>query len=352
MSAPLRVLCYGARPYEQPFFTALLPEYPEVDFHFTAAGLEEETVPLSRGFGAVCAFVDADVGARVLEALAALGVKAVLLRCAGYNNVDVEAARRLGVAVLRVPGYSPEAVAEHAMALVLTANRRTHKAYIKCRENNFALNGLMGVNLSGKTAGIVGTGRIGQAMARICRGFGMEVLGNDACPSKELDFVTYVSLDELLARSDLISLHCPLTGETRHLINADTIAKMKDGVMLVNTSRGGLIKTEDLIEGIRDGKFLAVGLDVYEEESDLVFRDLSEHILPHSTIARLLSFPNVTMTSHQGFFTWEAMEAIARATLDNARALHSGAPLSDQAAPSPPTGTPINKGGSPCGTNC
>lgn len=336
MSAALRVLCYGTRPYEQPFFTDLLPEYPDIDFHFTAAPLEEETAPLAHGFHAVCAFVDADVGERVLKELAASGVKAVLLRSAGYNNVDVEAAQRLGVAVLRVPGYSPEAVAEHAMALVLTANRRTHKAYIKCRENNFALNGLMGVNLSGKTAGIIGTGRIGQAMARICRGFGMEVLGNDAYPAKDLDFVTYVSLDELLEKSDLISLHCPLTEETRHLINAETISKMKDGVMLVNTSRGGLIRTEDLIDGIRDGKFLAVGLDVYEEESHLVFRDLSERILPHSTIARLLSFPNVTMTSHQGFLTYEAMTAIARATLDNAMALLRGGSLPNQVAPDKP----------------
>jgi D-lactate dehydrogenase len=232
--------------------------------------------------------------------------------------VDLKTADRLGLAVVRVPGYSPEAVAEHAMALALTANRHTHKAYIKCRENNFALNGLMGVNLYQKNAGIIGTGKIGQAMARICRGFGMQVLAYDLHPDPSLDFVTYVTLDELLERSDLISLHCPLTPDTLHLIDAAAIQKMKDGVILVNTSRGGLINTADLIAGIRDHKFFAVGLDVYEEESAFVFEDLSEHILQSSTVQRLLSFPNVVLTSHQGFFTEEALGNIAETTLNNA----------------------------------
>ena len=231
---------------------------------------------------------------------------------------------------MRVPGYSPEAVAEHAMALVLTANRHTHKAYIKCRENNFALNGLMGVNLYQKTAGIVGTGKIGQAMARICHGFGMNVIAYDRYPNNALDFVKYVSLDELLSSSDLISLHCPLTEETKHLINEESISKMKDGVILVNTSRGGLIKTDDLIAGIRDHKFFAVGLDVYEEETDFVYEDMSERILPSSTIQRLLSFPNVTMTSHQGFFTEEALTNIAETTLENAAAFMNGEELKNQ----------------------
>lgn len=231
---------------------------------------------------------------------------------------------------MRVPGYSPEAVAEHAMALVLTANRHTHKAYIKCRENNFALNGLMGVNLYQKTAGIVGTGKIGQAMARICHGFGMNVIAYDRYPNNSLDFVKYVSLNELLSSSDLISLHCPLTDETKHLINEESISKMKDGVILVNTSRGGLIKTDDLIAGIRDHKFFAVGLDVYEEETDFVYEDMSERILPSSTIQRLLSFPNVTMTSHQGFFTEEALTNIAETTLENASAFMNGEELKNQ----------------------
>ena len=204
------------------------------------------------------------------------------------------------------------------MALVLTANRHTHKAYIKCRENNFSLNGLMGVNLYGKTAGIVGTGKIGLAMARICQGFGMKIVAYDLYPN-ESSGLEYVSLDRLLAISDLISLHCPMTPETEHLINSETIAKMKDGVILVNTSRGGLIKTDDLIAGIRDHKFFAVGLDVYEEESAYVYEDMSSSILPTSTIQRLLSFPNVTMTSHQGFFTVEALTNIAETTLENAK---------------------------------
>lgn len=210
------------------------------------------------------------------------------------------------------------------MALVLTADRHMHKAYIKCRENNFNLAGLMGVNLYGRTAGIVGTGKIGAAMARICHGFGMRVIGYDMYPNKSLDFVEYVDFEHLLAEADLISLHCPLTEDNYHMINEDTIGKMKDGVMLVNTSRGALIKTEDLIQGIRDGKFFAVGLDVYEEETGTVYEDMSDTILEHSTMARLLSFPNVMVTSHQGFFTQEALEAISRTTLDNALAFVEG----------------------------
>ena len=266
----------------------------------------------------------------MIEVLSVNSVKLILMRCAGYNNVDLTAARRHNIKVLRVPGYSPEAVAEHAMALALTANRHTHKAYIKCRENNFALNGLMGVNFYQKTAGIIGTGKIGLAMARICRGFGMNVIAYDLYPNKGLDFLTYVSLDELLADSDLISLHCPLTEQTHHIIRQETIDKMKDGVILVNTSRGGLIKTGDLINGIRDHKFFAVGLDVYEEETDFVYEDMSERILQSSTIQRLLSFPNVTMTSHQGFFTEEALTNIAETTIQNAQAFMNGEELKNE----------------------
>ena len=215
-------------------------------------------------------------------------------------------------------------VAEHAIALVLTANRHTHKAYVRIRENDFSLGGLMGIVLYGKTAGIVGTGKIGAAMARICHGLGMKVLAYDVYQNPELDFAEYVDLDLLLKESDLISLHCPLTDETHHLINTDTIKKMKDGVMLVNTSRGGLIKTEDLIKGIREGKFFAVGLDVYEEENNNVYEDRSDQILEHSTVARLLNFPNVMVTSHQGFFTREALEAISKTTMENALAFMEG----------------------------
>lgn len=326
----MKILFYGTKNYDQQFFDKLLPDYPGIEIKFIEANILAETASLAKGYEAICAFVNADLGTQVIEELHRQGVKLILMRCAGYNNVDLETAHKYGIKVLRVPGYSPEAVAEHAMALVLTANRHTHKAYIKCRENNFALNGLMGVNLYQKTAGIIGTGKIGQAMARICRGFGMKVIAYDLFPNKSLDFLEYVPLDELLAQSDLISLHCPLTEETKHLINADTIAKMKDGVILVNTSRGGLIKTEDLIAGIRDHKFFAVGLDVYEEETDFVYEDMSERIMQTSLIQRLLSFPNVTMTSHQGFFTEEALTNIAETTLENASAFLKGEELRNE----------------------
>lgn len=323
----MKILFYGAKNYDEQFFKKLFPKYPGIEFTFLEANLYPETASLAREYDGICAFVNADLGTEVMEKLHQNGNQLILMRCAGYNNVDLKTARRYGIKVLRVPGYSPEAVAEHAMALVLTANRHTHKAYIKCRENNFALNGLMGVNLYQKTAGIVGTGKIGVAMARICQGFGMKVIAYDLYPNKDLDFLTYVSLEELLSSSDLISLHCPLTEETRHLIRQETIEKMKDGVILVNTSRGGLIKTEDLIAGIRDHKFFAVGLDVYEEETDFVYEDMSERILQSSTIQRLLSFPNVTMTSHQGFFTEEALTNIAETTLQNAQAFQNGKAL-------------------------
>lgn len=326
----MKILFYGTKDYDQQFFDKLAPQYPGVSIKFIEANIYEETASLAKGYDGICAFVNGDLGAPVVEELNRQGVRLILMRCAGYNNVDLDTAAKYGIKVLRVPGYSPEAVAEHAMALVLTANRHTHKAYIKCRENNFALNGLMGVNLYQKTAGIVGTGKIGLAMARICRGFGMKVIAYDLFPNKELDFLEYVSLDELFRRSDLISLHCPLTEETHHLINEESIAKMKDGVILVNTSRGGLIRTDDLIAGIRDHKFFAVGLDVYEEETDFVYEDMSERILQSSTIQRLLSFPNVAMTSHQGFFTEEALTNIAETTLQNAVAFRDGKELKNE----------------------
>lgn len=313
----MKILFYGTKSYDEQFFNKIINEYPKLDIHFTDANIHKETVALAEGFDAICAFVNADLGTEVIEELEKHQVKLILMRCAGFNNVDLEKAAQCGISVMRVPGYSPEAVAEHAMALALTANRHTHKAYIKCRENDFSLGGLMGINLFGKTAGIIGTGKIGQAMANICRGFGMRVIGYDKYENPETG-ILYLPLEQVLKESDLISLHCPLTEETHHMINKQSIQTMKDGVILVNTSRGGLIKTVDLIEGIRAGKFFAVGLDVYEEESPYVFEDLSEQILQTSTMARLLSFPNVTVTSHQGFLTVEAMEAIAHTTLKNA----------------------------------
>lgn len=322
----MNILFFGTKTYDRDFFERLKEreEYRKLQITFIEPNLSYETAKLADGYDAVCAFVNMDISRQVLKVLADGGVKLVLMRCAGYNNVDLEAAREYGITVTHVPSYSPEAVAEHAMALVLTANRHMHKAYIKCRENNFNLAGLMGINLNGKTAGIIGTGKIGAAMARICQGFGMQVIGYDKYPNPSLSFIKYVELEELFKEADLISLHCPLTEENYHMIDQDAIEKMKDGVILVNTSRGALIKTEDLIQGIRDGKFFAVGLDVYEEETGMVYEDMSDRILEHSTMARLLSFPNVCVTSHQGFFTSEALLAISETTMENALAFSEG----------------------------
>lgn len=322
----MNILFFGTKNYDKEFFGRLADSgaYHDIDITFIEPNLTPETARLADGYEAVCAFVNMDLSEKTIRILNQCGVKLILMRCAGFNNVDIEVAKEFGITVMRVPGYSPEAVAEHAMALVLTADRHMHKAYIKNRENNFNLSGLMGVNLYGKTAGIVGTGKIGAAMARICKGFGMKVIGYDMYPNKSLDFIEYVDFEQLLAQSDLISLHCPLTEENYHLINKDTIQKMKDGVILVNTSRGALIKTEDLIQGIREEKFFAVGLDVYEEETGTVYEDMSDRILEHSTMARLLSFPNVCVTSHQGFFTKEALQAISETTMDNAQAFMEG----------------------------
>lgn len=322
----MKILFFGTKSYDREFFDTLMEQdqYSRLKIKFIEPGLTPQTAQLAYGYDAVCAFVNMDLGKETMEILAKCNVKLILMRCAGYNNVDLEEAKKHGMTVMRVPSYSPEAVAEHAMALVQTATRRTHKAYAKGRENDFSLNGLMGVNLYGKTAGIIGTGKIGAAMARICRGYGMRVLGFDMYPNKDLDFIEYVDLDQLLAESDLISLHCPLLENTYHMINTESINKMKDGVILVNTSRGGLINTNDLVQGVREGKFFAVGLDVYEEENGSVFEDMSDRILGHATMAILLSFPNVMVTSHQGFFTREAMEAISETTLGNALAFLDG----------------------------
>ena len=320
----MKILFYDTKNYDKESFDKQLKNYPVIEMDYLKTDLTPKTAPLAKGFDAVCAFVSSDVGTETVEKLQEAGVKLILMRCAGFNNVDLEKAAQYQIKVMRVPGYSPEAVAEHAMALALGVTRRLHKAYVKVRENDFSLGGLMGFNFYQKTAGIVGTGKIGAAMARICRGFGMKVIAYDVYKNPDLDFVEYVSLDELLQTSDLISLHCPLMDDTYHLINKETIVKMKDGVVLVNTSRGGLVKTADLIEGIRARKFFGVGLDVYEEETKNVFEDRSDEILEHSTTARLLSFPNVMITSHQGFFTEEALAAISQTTLDNAVAFEKG----------------------------
>lgn len=315
----MKILFYDTKSYDKDSFEQQRRNFFDIQIDYLKADLAPDTAPLARGYDAVCAFVNSNIGTETVQKLHECGVRGILMRCAGFNNVDMETAQQCGIKVLRVPGYSPEAVAEYAMGLALVACRRMHKAYVRVRENDFSLNGLMGYNFCQKTAGIIGTGRIGAAMARICQGFGMRVVGYDMYPNPDLDFVEYLPLDQVLEQSDLISLHCPLTEETYHLINSRTIRKMKDGVVLVNTSRGGLVKTEDLIAGIRARKFFAVGLDVYEEETKNVYEDRSDEILEHSVTARLLSFPNVVITSHQGFFTREALYAISRTTLENAR---------------------------------
>lgn len=320
----MNILLYDTKKYDRDSFDAIKGQYPQLCVDYVKADLSERTARLAKGYEAICAFVSSDVSAPVVRALADAGVKLILMRCAGFNNVDLDAAKECDITVLRVPGYSPEAVAEHAIALAMAVNRRLHKSYIKVRENNFSLVGLTGMNFYGKTAGIVGTGKIGAAMARICRGFGMNVIAYDMYQNSELDFVRYVELPELLENSDLISLHCPLTDETYHMINENTIAQMKDHVILVNTSRGALIRTDDLIAGIRSRKFFGVGLDVYEEETPNVFENREDDILESSVTARLLSFPNVIVTSHQGFLTEEALEAISRTTLDNAVDFENG----------------------------
>lgn len=323
----MKVLFYDTKPYDKDSFSKFLPEYKDITVDFLKTDISHRTVDLARGYDAVCVFVASDVNEGIVEKLAEYGVKLILLRCAGYNNVALDAAKNHGITVMHVPAYSPEAVAEHALALAFACNRHIHKAYIKVRENNFSLIGLTGFNFKDKTAGIIGTGRIGAAMAKNCNGIGMKVIAYDKYQNPDLPFIEYVSLDELFRRSDLISLHCPLTKDTYHIIDLEAIEKMKDGVILVNTSRGALISTEDLIKGIRQLKFAGVGLDVYEEEMENVFENREDDILENSVTARLLSFPNVIVTSHQGFLTEEALEAICETTLENARSFKQGKPI-------------------------
>jgi len=295
------------------------------DIHFIELPFTEETVFLAKGHDAVCIFVNDYVNKAMIDELCGMGIKALLLRSAGFNNVDIGAAKGR-LPVLRVPSYSPEAVAEYALAMLMTVNRRTHKAYNRTRDFNMTISGLMGTDLNHKVAGVIGTGKIGQAMIRIFHGFDMQVLAYDPYPNPELD-VKYVELSELLEKSDFISLHCPLTEDTKHIINSDAIARMKDGVFLVNTSRGALVDTEALIDGLKKNKFGGVGLDVYEEEEGLFFEDKSEDVMQDENLARLMTFPNVLVTSHMGFFTVEAMQAIASETLENAYAVEKGLPL-------------------------
>ncbi len=310
----MRIAFFDTKPYDKPSFEKC-GNMHGVSFKFLEAKLNEDTVDLARGCDGVCVFVNDTVNAAVIDRLSELGIPLVALRCAGFNNVDVRHAFGK-VHVLRVPAYSPYAVAEHTMALLLTSIRRIHKAYIRTRDFNFSLGGFTGFDLHGKTVGVVGTGRIGRVFIDICRGFGMEVLAYDKYPANDPS-IHYVSMDELLQKSDIISLHCPLTEETYHLVDEAALDKCKKGVVLLNTSRGALVDAEALLAGIKSRKVGAACLDVYEEESDVFFEDNSGHIMEDDVLARLISMPNVIVTSHQAFLTEEALANIAETTIQN-----------------------------------
>ena len=319
----MKLAFFDTKSYDIPGFDRYaLPAGIEIKYY--EPNLNRDTVSLANGFDAVCVFVKDTVDAVVVDRLYEMGVKAIVLRCAGFNNVDIKACEGK-LRVFRVPAYSPHAVAEHAMALLLTINRRTHKAYIRTREFNFSLQGLAGFDLYGKTVGIIGTGKIGRVFADICKGFGMNVLAYDKFPAANSG-LNYVELPELFEKSDIISLHCPLTEETRHIINAESIAMMKKGVTIINTSRGALVNTEDLITGIKDRKVGAACLDVYEEEGDLFYEDYSGHIVEDDKLVRLIAMPNVIVTSHQAFLTNEALDNIAATTVNNLTRFFSGDP--------------------------
>jgi D-lactate dehydrogenase len=321
----MRVAVFSTKPYDRKFLEEANRGHGH-DLVFLEPRLSEETAPLAAGFPAVCVFVNDRLDAHVLETLAAKGTRLVALRCAGFNNVDLARAEQVGITVARVPAYSPHAVAEHAVALILALNRKTHRAYNRTREGNFTLEGLVGFDLHGKTVGVVGTGKIGAIVAGIMRGFGCRVLAYDPHPHPELAAagIDYVPLPQLLAAADVVTLHSPLTPETRHLIDAEAVRRMKRGVMLVNTSRGALIDTRAVIRALKSGHIGYLGLDVYEEEEELFFEDLSQQLIQDDVFTRLLTFPNVLITAHQAFLTQEAMENIAETTLANIAAFETG----------------------------
>ena len=319
----MKIAFFDVKPYDKPGFDAHTAG-TGLELKYFETKLSEDTARLARGFDGVCVFVNDTVNAAVVNALCEMGVRVLALRCAGFNNVDTKAC--VGrLRVFRVPAYSPYAVAEHAMALLLTVNRHTNKAYIRTRDFNFSLAGLTGFDLHGKTAGVIGTGKIGRVFAEICKGFGMHILAYDKYPSADSG-LTYAELPELLRQADVISLHCPLTDETRHMIDAQAIERMKPGAVLINTSRGALVDTEALIEGLRSRKVGAACLDVYEEEGDLFYEDRSESIIEDDTLVRLISMPNVIVTSHQAFLTREALNNIAAVTVENLLKFARGEP--------------------------
>lgn len=327
-----KVLFYDAKPYDIEFFNRINKDFG-YDLKYFNGKLDEETVILSRDHNVVCLFVNDNVNANVIKKLKEYKIDLIALRCAGYNNVDLKTAYEEKIHIVRVPAYSPHAVAEHTVALMLTLNRKTHKAYNRVRELNFSINGLLGFDIYQKTVGVIGTGQIGKVLIQIMKGFETRILAYDVYPDRDfaekLGF-KYVDLDTLYKESDIITLHCPLTPATEYLINKEAIDKMKDGVMIINTSRGKLIDTKALIEGLKKGKIGCAGLDVYEEESEYFFEDYSSQVLSDDVLARLLTFPNVLITSHQAFFTKEALTNIAKTTLQNIKDFYDGKPLQNE----------------------
>lgn len=329
MNDKLRIAFFDTKPYDKIFFEELNKQY-DFDITFFESKLRPQTAALTENFDAVCAFVNDEINEKVIEILAKNKIRMIAMRCAGFNNVNLKAACSNGITVVRVPAYSPYAVAEYALALLMTLNRKIYRAYNRVREGNFSINGLMGFDIHGKTAGIIGTGKIGQIFAELLSGFGVRILAYDLYPNYEAAEklnMQYVDLQTLFKESDIISLHCPLTPENHHLINAENIALMKDGVTVINTSRGKLINSSDLINGLKSGKIGAAGLDVYEEETDYFFEDRSDKVVQDDNLARLLTFSNVVISSHQAFFTREAMHNIAETTMQSFKALAEGSKL-------------------------
>jgi len=329
----MKITFFSAKPYDKESFNKQNEQFGfELEYYETHLG--PHIINAVEKTNAVCVFVNDRVNAQVIESLAKKGVTVIALRCAGFNNVDLQAAKTNGIKVCRVPAYSPEAVAEHAVAMLLTLNRKTHKAYNRVREQNFSLNGLLGFDVHNKTVGVIGTGNIGNAFCKIMLGFGCKVIAYDVAANKELETlgVKFVPITEILKQSDIISLHCPLNDQTQHIINSNSIAWMKKGVMLINTSRGGLIDTKSVIDALKSKHIGYLGIDVYEQEEKLFFRDLSANIIEDDTIQRLMSFPNVLVTAHQAFFTTEALQQIADVTLNNVKDLVAGKNLANSAA--------------------
>ncbi|NII24564.1 2-hydroxyacid dehydrogenase [Pseudoflavitalea sp. X16] len=325
----MKIAFFSTQSYDRHYFNHYNTGHELVFFE---APLNEQTVNLAAGFGTVCAFVNDILSATVIDQLAAQGVQLIAMRCAGYNNVDLAAARAHHIPVVRVPAYSPYAVAEHAVALILALNRKTHKAYNRVREGNFSLERLTGFDLHGKTVGVIGTGQIGQVFAGIMQGFGCRVLAFDVIANRDMEArgVEYLPLIKLLPECDIISLHCPLNEQTKHIINAQTLGMMKQGVMLINTSRGGLMDTRAAIDALKSGRLGYLGIDVYEQEEKLFFHNLSEEIIHDDMIMRLMSFPNVLVTAHQGFFTDEALTQIAQTTMQSISDFEQGKPLKNK----------------------